>query len=68
MGTPRNRIGNTGGLRINAKATPEQVAEVLERREKRGQTMPVIARSTGLPLSTINSIIYGGCGARTLGK
>lgn len=54
-----------GGPRVNAKLTPEQVAAIMERREK-GHGARRISNNTGIPYSQVAGVVYCGNGARTL--
>ena len=56
-----------GRKRVNAKLTPGQVLEVLDRRA-RGQTAMEISNRMKVSNASVHGVIYNGNGARTLGK
>lgn len=56
-----------GRKRVNAKLTPAQVLDILDRRA-RGQTAMEITNRMKVSSASVHGVIYNGNGARTLGK
>lgn len=64
---PRRTGEGAGHKRKGHILTPEQVKEILHRRERLGQSVGKIALDLGMPKHRVHGVIYGGCGSRTLG-
>ena len=52
--------------RCNAKLTPDQVKEIMDRRDRKGMSVTKIAQEMNLPHARVKGVVDGGCGTRTV--